>query len=203
MTISAGSGLMPVRAWMVISVGDYDQARARAMLAHQGSHLANLVGALAGATEEVAEGRPGLGGIEGQARGLEAATPGTRQHPIDGDASSAERLAEPAGVAATLIGQVALRAAVVQPHARGIADARGGDCVADQDDLPASPEQVPERLARGGGLRKGQQQRERPAEQCPQNVPRPAMPVARSMSWTRRRPTRFLSVSVVPPPRLP
>jgi hypothetical protein len=36
-----------------------------------------------------------------------------------------------------------------------------------------------------------------------QNVPRPDTPVARSISSTRRRPTRLRSVSVVPPPRLP
>jgi len=56
-------------------------------------------------------------------------------------------------VTATLIGQVALRAAVVQPHPLRIADAGGGDRVADQHDLAASLEERPDRLVSGDRAR--------------------------------------------------
>src|SRR3989475_7621620 len=101
---------------------------------------------------------PGLGGAEGQARGLEAPAPLARQHAPDRDAARGERGAHAARLGAALLGEVALGGAIAQAEARRVAERAVGRGVAHDDDLAAGAQEIPERLVGDGGARRQERQ---------------------------------------------
>jgi len=135
-------------------VGDQHHIASRPALPDQRSHLADVLGPRLIAAEEIAERLPCLDGTEGQPRRLEAAAPRTRQHAVDHDAPHAKPLAEASRVPAALVGQIALGAAVLDPHAGRITYPGGGDRVTDQDDLATSFEESPDLLVGPDGGRR-------------------------------------------------
>jgi hypothetical protein len=144
-------------------VRDQHQGAAGATLAHQGTHLAHLLGLPLGAAVQIAQRWPHLGEPPGQPRRLQAAAPRARQQPVHRDAARPERVAQPSRVGAAGVGQVALAGAVVQAHAGRVAHAGRGDGVADEDDLAARLEESPEGLVgagRRGQTEEGERQRE-------------------------------------------
>src|SRR5262245_36920777 len=83
---------------------------------------AKLLGLARAIVEEIAQRRPWLGRAERQARGLEAATPGARQHARDRDAARPERRPDAARVLPSGVGEDALRRAVVELETGRTAD---------------------------------------------------------------------------------
>ena len=65
------------------------------------------------------------------------------KHALDRDLAFLERLPDALRVPAALVGQVALRRAVLQLEARRVAHAGRGDRVADEDHLAAALEESP------------------------------------------------------------
>src|SRR5688572_11244023 len=128
---------------------DEHQVAFAGVLADERAQLTNLPFAIIGPPEKVAKRLVSLGFPEREARRLEAAAPGAREHPLDRNAAPAPFLADALRVRAAFVAQVALGAAVLEPHARWIACARRRHGVADQDHLAAGLEPRPQLLARG------------------------------------------------------
>ena len=120
MTISAVFRLTPVSARMVEPWDTMTRLAPECLLADEGTHLLDLLGGVSGAAVEVAERRPRLGRAKGQAGRFETAAPGTGQDAVDGNPPRAERLAETPCVPPALVGEIALRAAVLEAHPGGI-----------------------------------------------------------------------------------
>src|SRR2546428_14159122 len=87
---------------------------------------------------------PGLGGAEGQARGLEAPAPLARQHAPDRDAARGERGAHAARLRAALLGEVTLGGAIAQAEARRGPRVRGGPGVGAEDGLDTRAAEGPQ-----------------------------------------------------------
>src|SRR5688572_2153973 len=106
--------------------------------------LCNLLIAVLVAAEKIAEhGGDFVVLAEGERCGLDAPAPGAGDDALDRDRLLAKRLADAPRVRATLVGEVALRAAVLELESRRIAGAGRGDRMADEDHLAAALEQRP------------------------------------------------------------
>src|SRR5439155_1688032 len=139
-------------------VGHEHQVAFRRALGGEGADLAGAVGLERTVAEGRVECRPGLGGAEGQARGLEAPAPLARQHAPDRDAARGERGAHAARLRAALLGEVTLGGAIAQAEARRVAERAVGRGVAHDDDLAAGAQEVQERLVGDGGARRQERQ---------------------------------------------
>ena len=96
-----------------------------------------------------------------RARGLYATAPRAGQHPLDGNAARSERFADASRVRPAGVGEVALRAAVVEPHAGRVARAGRGHGMADEDNLAAAFSSDHSFSSASAGAAASQQERER------------------------------------------
>ena len=98
---------------------------------------------------------PGRDTAEGFGSRVEAAAPAARQYVADRHVSGTEDLAEPAGLPPAVIGQVALRRAVLQLEPGRITDAGHGLRMAQYHDRAAGAQCRPGRIGRCAALRVG------------------------------------------------
>jgi hypothetical protein len=111
---------------------------------------------------QVGKGSPGLRAAEGELCRFDAAAPRAGEYLADGHFALAQRFAHAPRLRAALVGQIALRRAVLEPEAGRVAEARRGERVPDEKHVPAAAHRLPQRLI---GL--GRSQCDRQGEEQP------------------------------------
>ena len=128
------------------------------VLVDERAQLAHLPFPVLRPPEKVAKRVGNLRFPECEARRLQAAAPRTREHALERNRAFSPLYADAARVRAAFLGQVAMGAAVLEPHARGVARAGRGDGVANEHYVSALLESLPYLFVRPRG--RGQQHEE-------------------------------------------